>query len=101
MANPRPEKRSLLRPGRPTPYVAPVTKREVDQMPENLIEAEAADYTRTKPGTLANWRSLGKGPRYVRAGGRILYRKADLDRWLEKNATDPEAPPRPRRKRAA
>jgi len=70
-------------------------------MPENMIETEAAAYTRTKPGTLSNWRSLGKGPPYVKAGGRIIYRKADLDRWLEAHARDPEAPPRPRRRRAA
>lgn len=69
-------------------------------MPENLIESEAAAYMRLRPGTLTNWRSLGTGPKYTKAGGRVVYRKADLDRWLEKHAHDPEAP-RPRRKRAA
>ena len=36
--------------------------------------------------TLANWRSQGKGPRYVKAGARrVLYRRTDLDKWMEAN----------------
>lgn len=36
--------------------------------------------------TLANWRHLGTGPRFVRlgkVGGRVVYRVADLDAWLD------------------
>ncbi|MGC2941962.1 helix-turn-helix transcriptional regulator [Brevibacterium sp. FAM 24638] len=32
-------------------------------------------------GTLANWRATGTGPPFIRIGGRILYRRVDLDRW--------------------
>ena len=39
--------------------------------------------------TLANWRSLGRGPRYVKLGegasAPVLYRVADLEAWLEAN----------------
>jgi len=28
---------------------------------------------RISVGTLANWRAAGKGPRYTKIGGRILY----------------------------
>jgi predicted DNA-binding transcriptional regulator AlpA len=34
--------------------------------------------------TLANWRSKGKGPRFVRLGGRtspLAYRLADIEAW--------------------
>lgn len=31
--------------------------------------------------TLANWRCLGVGPRFVKIGGRILYRLADILEW--------------------
>lgn len=44
---------------------------------------EASAYTRTPTGTLANWRSEGRGPRYARIGKRVFYRKVDLDRWLD------------------
>ena len=36
-------------------------------------------------GTLAQWRYLGKGPRYVKAGKHVLYRRSDIEAWLEKN----------------
>jgi len=34
--------------------------------------------------TLANWRSLGKGPGYFKAGGKILYSPYELQKWLQK-----------------
>ncbi|MGA4191071.1 helix-turn-helix transcriptional regulator [Ralstonia nicotianae] len=36
---------------------------------------------RISPRTLANWRYLGNGPRFVRIGGRIAYRLEDLEAW--------------------
>jgi predicted DNA-binding transcriptional regulator AlpA len=35
--------------------------------------------------TLATWRCRGKGPRFVKLGRRVLYRRADLDDWLEQS----------------
>jgi hypothetical protein len=35
------------------------------------------------PGTIANWRMTGRGPRFTRAGGKIRYRRGDVDSWLE------------------
>jgi hypothetical protein len=46
--------------------------------PEFLSAAEAASYLRLDQGTLANWRSAGRGPAYSRIGGRVLYEVADL-----------------------
>jgi len=31
--------------------------------------------------TLANWRSVGKGPRYVKIGGRVRYRLSDVEAY--------------------
>lgn len=33
--------------------------------------------------SLAIWRLKGKGPLYYKAGSRVLYRIADVERWLE------------------
>ena len=33
--------------------------------------------------TLNNWRSLGKGPRFIRCGRLIRYAVADVESWLE------------------
>ena len=32
-------------------------------------------------GTLANWRSTGGGPPFVKIGGRVVYKLADLKEW--------------------
>ena len=32
-------------------------------------------------GTLANWRAARKGPRYVKVGGRVLYKLDDVLEW--------------------
>jgi hypothetical protein len=42
-------------------------------------------------GTLRNWRSQGRGPKYVRLGRRVLYRLKDLDAYTEACLVDPEA----------
>ena len=33
--------------------------------------------------TLENWRTMGRGPRYLKAGARVIYRPVDLDEWAE------------------
>lgn len=49
-----------------------------------LLSADAsAAYLQHNPRTLANWRGLGKGPRYIRVGRRPFYRRSDLDAWLD------------------
>lgn len=32
--------------------------------------------------TTGRWRSEGIGPRYIRAGGQVLYRLSDVEEWL-------------------
>ncbi|MDQ0822792.1 putative DNA-binding transcriptional regulator AlpA [Arthrobacter sp. V4I6] len=52
----------------------------------------AANYTGYSRQTMAQWRYLGKGPRYLRPTPRtIIYRKSDLDAWLSASVVDPAA----------
>lgn len=44
---------------------------------------EVADRITISAKTLANWRSAGTGPAYARIGGRVRYRDADVDRWID------------------
>ena len=32
--------------------------------------------------TLGRWRKIGDGPRFIKAGRRVLYRQVDVDAWL-------------------
>ena len=43
------------------------------------------------PGTLANMRAAGRGPAYIKLGGRILYEGAGLNAYLESCRVDPAA----------
>jgi excisionase family DNA binding protein len=43
---------------------------------------QAAEYLGLSRQTLANWRSLGKGPRYAKRGRIVRYAWRDLDAWL-------------------
>ena len=40
-------------------------------------------------GTMSQWRHRGEGPRYVRLGGRVLYRGEDLNRFLDERVVEP------------
>ena len=57
---------------------------------ENLDARGAAKRLKLAEQTLANWRHLRKGPAYIRIGGRIIYREADLVAFEAKNRIDPE-----------
>ena len=52
---------------------------------------EAAAMLGVSPRTLANWRTLGIGPAFVRVGrvhSRTLYRIDDLNTWLDNNRVE-------------
>jgi predicted DNA-binding transcriptional regulator AlpA len=48
----------------------------------NLSVPEAARYTGLSEAFLNRLRSSGGGPRFVKAGARVIYRVADIDAWL-------------------
>jgi hypothetical protein len=52
-------------------------------MTNNLLTvSDAAEYVRLAEATLNQKRSNGMGPIFCRLGGRIFYRKDDLDSWI-------------------
>ena len=50
-----------------------------------LTVGEAAQYLRLSQSTLNNYRTAGRGPRFLKLGARVLYDTRELDRWLEAN----------------
>jgi excisionase family DNA binding protein len=44
---------------------------------------EAAEVLRAPVATLRYWRHLGTGPHSFRLDRRVLYRRDDLDAWVE------------------
>lgn len=61
------------------------TAREVLAAPEPLATPDqVADYLQIPAKTLAEWRSRGIGPDYVKPGGRhVRYRWPDVHSWVD------------------
>ena len=62
-----------------------------------LTADQAGVYLHLHRRTLANMRSQGRGPRYVRSGARALYRLSDLDAFLDEHTYAHMADERARR----
>ncbi len=63
-------------------------------MHELMTLPETAERLRTPPATLRYWRHAGTGPKSFRLGGKVVYKTADVESWLDEQyaAADP-APP--------
>jgi predicted DNA-binding transcriptional regulator AlpA len=53
-------------------------------------DQESAEILGVAPQTLRNWRSLRKGPPYLKIGRVVRYREEDLIAYLDKRRIDPE-----------
>lgn len=52
-------------------------------MTDYLTQAEAAQFTRLSPRTLERMRLTGNGPKYSKAGRRVIYSRRAIEEWLE------------------
>jgi excisionase family DNA binding protein len=52
---------------------------------------EVASYIQVPVKTLYDWRHRSRGPRGMRVGRYVRYRRADVDAWLE-SCLDPVPP---------
>lgn len=50
-----------------------------------MTAVEFARYRRCSPRTLDRERATGRGCPYVRLGARVLYRRADVERYIEQH----------------
>ena len=55
-----------------------------------LTQAEVAERLRRPVATLRFWRHKGTGPRSANVGGRVLYREANVEAWLEEKFNAPQ-----------
>jgi len=56
----------------------------VNEQPNTLTSKKAAGYLGISEAVLRLWRSEGRGPRFFRAGEKLIrYRRSDLDAWIE------------------
>lgn len=50
-----------------------------------MTASDVADTLRVSEGTLRNWRSAKRGPRFAEVGGSVRYREEDVAVWIEEN----------------
>lgn len=50
-----------------------------------LSVEEAVAYLRLSPSTLARFRKENARPNYIKLGRRVLYRKSELDAYIDAN----------------
>lgn len=53
-----------------------------------LTVSEAAQYLGLAQSTLNKWRCFGDGPRFLKLGKAIRYRKSDLDKFLDEHRVE-------------
>lgn len=49
-----------------------------------LTTNEVAELLRSSASTVRYWRHTGTGPTGTRVGRRVLYRRRDVDAWLDR-----------------
>ncbi len=60
-------------------------------MSEILSMEDVAKQVGRPMATLRFWRHQGTGPRSFKLGGRVVYKAADVEAWIEESyAADPE-----------
>ena len=52
-----------------------------DQLPDYLTLPEVAERYRASEGTVRYWRHTGYGPKGVKLGTRVLYPRAEIERF--------------------
>lgn len=52
-------------------------------LPDLATRGQVAEYTQTSIPTLARWASEGKGPKFVKLGFAVRYRREDVLAWLD------------------
>lgn len=43
---------------------------------------QLAEYLGSTAATLAHWRYVGRGPKFIKVGSNVRYRESDVDAWL-------------------
>ncbi|MBB5747932.1 AlpA family transcriptional regulator [Micrococcus sp. TA1] len=49
---------------------------------------QLAEYLGTTAGTLAYWRYMGRGPKFIKLGRSVRYRESDVNAWLDSQARE-------------
>lgn len=54
-----------------------------------LTAKEAATYLGVAYVTITSWRAKKKGPSYIKIGSKTLYKKEDLEKYIQERTVNP------------
>jgi len=63
-------------------------KNNVEVTKQYLSPKEAAKYLGLGFSTLGKWRLYGGGPRFAKAGNRVIYMRSELDAWISRRVVE-------------
>ncbi len=63
------------------------TQNTTEALPELATRAQVAAFTQLSLPTLARWAAEGTGPKFVKLGGAIRYRRDDVLSWIRGHET--------------
>ncbi len=58
------------------------------RMVKMMNQRELSDSIGVAERTIAQWRYLGRGPKYHKLGGHVRYDPAEVQAWIEENTVD-------------
>jgi excisionase family DNA binding protein len=68
----------------PNPSIEPLVPVSATDTPRPILSVEqAAEHLNMSESTLNRLRGQGGGPRFAKLGGRVVYRRSDLDAYVE------------------
>jgi predicted DNA-binding transcriptional regulator AlpA len=78
--------REIARPvekGLPPVNQAPIRSQSHPKLPEMMTEHEVAAFLKMSVASVRRWRLFRTGPRFVKIGSAVRYRRLDLEAWLD------------------
>lgn len=74
------------------PGAARLSRDDQPVGPELLTDAQLAERWQLSRGTLANQRSQGRGPAYLKIAGRVRYRRSDIETYEQAGLMETQGP---------
>ena len=75
----------MTTPTQPPPSTQPIRSSGISR-PEIMNEMQVAEYLNMSAASLRKWRLFREGPKFLKVGRAVRYRKAEVDAWLNSHS---------------
>lgn len=76
----------MTTPIQPSPSTQPTRPTGVSQ-PEIMNEMQVAEYLNMSAASLRKWRLFREGPKFLKVGRAVRYRRTEVDAWLNSHSS--------------